>query len=72
MPYITLTDGVLGMFAKFRKMIPRFVMSVGPYAQNNSVPTGRIFLKSDVEFFGKTVEKFQVSFISDKNNGYFT
>jgi hypothetical protein len=48
-------------------------LSVCPPAWNNSVPTGRIFTKSDIwVFFQNSVEKIQFSFKSDNNNGYFT
>jgi len=40
---------------------------------NNSAPTGRTFTKFDIlSIFRKSVEEIQVSFKSDKNNGYFT
>jgi hypothetical protein len=38
---------------------------------NNSVPTGRIFMKFDMSIFWKSVEKIQVSLQSDKSNIYF-
>ena len=45
----------LGAFAKFRKATISFVMSVRPSvrlsASNNSTPTERIFIKSDLNFF---------------------
>jgi hypothetical protein len=31
-----------------------------------------LFMKFNVEIFWKSVEKIQVSYKSDKNNGYFT
>jgi len=47
--------------------------SVRPFAWNDSVPTGRIFVKFDIwVFFRKSVKETQVSLKSDKNNGYFT
>ena len=41
---------------------------------NNSAPTGLILMKFVIRvfFFFKSVEKTQVLFKSDKNNGYFT
>jgi hypothetical protein len=40
---------------------------------NNSAPTGWIFMKIDIwGFFGKFVEKIQVSLKSDRNEKYFT
>ena len=48
-------------------------ISVRPPALNNSVPTGRIFMKFDIwVFFEKLSRKFQVPLKSNKNNGYFT
>ena len=38
----------LGAFAKLRKSIISFVMSVRPPAWNNSAPTGRISMKFDI------------------------
>jgi hypothetical protein len=39
---------------------------------NNSTPIGRILIKLDIYVFRKSVETFQVSWKSDKNNEYFT
>jgi hypothetical protein len=39
---------VLIVFAKFRKAALSFIMSVRLSARNNSVPTGRIFMKFDI------------------------
>ena len=51
----------------------RHVMSVCPSAWNNSVSTGRIFMKLAIlVFFRKSVEKIPVVLKSDKNNGHFT
>jgi hypothetical protein len=48
-------------------------LPVCPSTWNNSAPSGRIFMKFDTGvFFGKSVEKIQVSLKSEKNNGYFT
>jgi hypothetical protein len=41
----------LGALAKLRKVIINSVMSVCPSAWNNSVPTGRIFMKFDLSIF---------------------
>jgi len=60
----------LGAFAKLRKATICFVMCVHPFACNNSVPTGRIFMEFDI--WGFSVEKIQVSLKSDKNKEYFT
>jgi hypothetical protein len=49
-----------------------FVMSVRPSTWNNSAPTGRVFRKLDIAYFGKFVEKIQVSLKCDKNNGNVT
>ena len=58
-------------FAKLRKASS--CPSVRLSARNKSAPTGRIFIKLDVcEFFRKYVEKIQVSFKSNKSNGYYT
>jgi len=47
-----------------------FRSSVRPSPRNNSAPTGRIFIKSDISvFFEKSVGKIQVSLQSDNNNG---
>jgi hypothetical protein len=48
-----------------------FVMSVRLSAWNNPAPTGRIFMKFD-DFSNIYIDKMQVSFKSDNNNGYFT
>ena len=65
---------LLGAFAKLRKATITFVMSVRLSTWNNSTPTGRILIKFDsyAFFFGRSVEKIQVSSKSDKNKGYFT
>jgi hypothetical protein len=60
------------VFSKLLKATISF-MSVRLSVLNNSAPTGRIFMKFDIRvFLEKSVEKIQVSFKSDKNNGYFT
>jgi len=52
-------------------------MSVCQSASNNSVPTGRIFMKFDISWnlifasFSKSVQKIQVPLKSVKNSGYF-
>ena len=48
-------------------------MSVCPSARNNSVPTGKVFMKFDIFiFFEKSVEKIQGSLKCNKNNKYST
>ena len=42
------SSSFLGAFAKLRKATISFIMSVCPYAWNNSAPTGRIFMKLDI------------------------
>ena len=55
-----------------RKAAVSFVMSVCPRG-TTWLLHGLIFMKFDIRiFFKKTVEKIQVSFKSDVNNGYFT
>jgi hypothetical protein len=39
---------VFGAFAKFQKAAVSFVMSVCPFARNNSATIGRIFMKFDI------------------------
>jgi len=58
----------LGAFARLQKAAIRYVMSVRPSACNNSAPTRRISINLLFECFRKSVEKFQVSSKSDKNN----
>jgi hypothetical protein len=45
-------DMFLGAFAEFEKVALSFILSVGlsvhPSIQNNSVPSGRIFMKFDI------------------------
>jgi hypothetical protein len=43
------------------RVCSELVMSVLPFAWNNSAPTGRIFMKFDILVFCETVEKIQVS-----------
>jgi len=38
----------LGLFENLRKTTVSFVMSVRLFARDNSVPAGRIFVKSDI------------------------
>ena len=61
--------GVKMLYAKLRKVIITFVMSVCmSYAWNISAPTGRIFVKFlCLKTVQKSVEKIQVSLKSDKN-----
>ena len=54
-------------------MTVSFVISVSLSAWNNSAPTGWIFLKFlYLSIFRKPLKKIQVSFKSNKNNGWFT
>jgi len=39
------------VFVKLQKASVTFVMSVRPFAWNNSDPTGRIFMKFDIRVF---------------------
>jgi len=61
-----LVHTLLGAFAKLRKgtIIIRHVCPSVPSSWSNSDPNGRIFNKS--------VDRVQVSFISNKNKVYFT
>ena len=65
----------MGSIAKWRKATISFVisdcLSFLLSAWDNSAPTGRIFMKSDV-IFRKSIEKIQVSLKSDKNKQYST
>ena len=66
-----------GAVAKLRKATISFVMSVRPSVRlsswNNSAPTGRIFMKFDIELlFEKSVKQIDLSLKSDKNKGYRT
>jgi hypothetical protein len=59
---------ILGAFAKLRKAISSFVVSVRPSAWNDSAPTGRNLIKFDICVFCKTfVEVIQVSLKFGKN-----
>jgi len=54
-----------------------FAMSVYPSvrlsAWKNSAPSGRIFMERGISvFYRRSVDKIEVSLISDMNNGYFT
>ena len=57
----------VGAFAKFRNATISF-MYVHLSAWNNSDPTGRIFMKFDMIFFGHLSRKIQVLLNSDDNN----
>ena len=70
-----LLKSFLGAFAKLRKAIISFVISV----RSSVCPHGTTRLPLDgfdeiwyLLIFRKSVEKFQVSLKSDRNNGYFT
>jgi hypothetical protein len=59
----------LGEFAKSRKSIISFLMSVRLFTWNNSARTGPIFVKFDIDIISRiSVEKIQVSWTPDKNN----
>jgi hypothetical protein len=64
------------LFRRVQKKLPKatmvFIMSVRPFARNNSTPTGRILMKFHIYVFRKSVEKIQVSLKTDMSNGYFT
>jgi len=47
-------------------------LRVCPSAWNKPAPTAWIFIKSDIGYFQKPVEKIPFPFKSDKNSGYFT
>ena len=67
---ITNTGSLLTVFIwRVCKIGKSFVMSVRPSACNNSLPTGRIFMKLDIRvFFEIKLLKIQVSLKSDKNS----
>jgi hypothetical protein len=49
-----------GAFAKLRKANNSFVMSIRPFARNNSAPAGRIFIKFDIlQFFANLSTNFK-------------
>ena len=56
-PYTTLTDWFLDESEKFHKANISFVMSVRPSAQNNSAPTGRIFMKFNILLFFENLSR---------------
>jgi hypothetical protein len=55
--YVTWTGKlpILGAFAESRKATVRFFTSVRLYTWNNSVPTGRISMKSDIWGFFESI-----------------
>jgi len=61
-----------GAFAKLRKATINFAMSVCPSHGTIQLPRDGRPLNLIFYIFRKTVEKIQVPFKSDKNNGYFT
>jgi hypothetical protein len=69
---------ILVALAKLRKATISFIMRVIPFIRLSvclpaSGPTGRILNTFYIRVvFRKSVEKFQDSLKSDKNNGYFT
>jgi hypothetical protein len=71
--YCCISAFVLCAFAKLWKATISFVISVRLSAWNNSAPARWILMSSDIwVFFLNSVEKIQVSLISEKKNGYFT
>jgi hypothetical protein len=62
---------MLGAFAKLRKATISFVMSVCPH-ETTRLPLDGFCWNLILRLFLKHVEKIQVPFKSDKNNGYFT
>ena len=59
------------MFTKLQKVTISFITSEHPSTQNNSAPTGQIFMKSEIQNSWKSVEEIQVWLKSDKHNRYF-
>ena len=64
--------GFLGVLTKLLKATISFVMFVCLLAWKDSAPNQQIFMKFYASIFRKSVEKMQVSLISDKNNRYLT
>ena len=63
----------LGVSAKLQKATISFVKSVCPSAWNNWTPTGRIFMKFDIQaFFEDLSERVYVSLKSCNKSRYFT
>jgi len=69
---LTIYPPCSGALAELSKESISYVMSVRLSAWNSSAPTGRIFVKIDLNVFLKYVEKIWVSFKSDKSNGRST
>ena len=58
---VEVSNRFLGAFAKLRKAIFRFVMSVRPSAWKNSASSGWILMALDIELiFFKIVEKIHI------------
>ena len=58
------------MFTKLQKVTISFITSECPSTQNNSAPTGRIFMKFEIQNFWKSVEEIQVWLKSDNNRHF--
>ena len=68
--FFEYVNSILSAFVKLRKTTISFVMSVCTSAWNNSAPSGQNFM--NLRIFPKYVQLTELSFQSDKNNGYFT
>ena len=63
----------LGAFIKFRKATICFVVFVRmPYRKEHFGSHRKVFMKFDFACLSKICQKIQVSWKSDKNNGYIT
>jgi hypothetical protein len=66
-----VASDILGTFAKLRRAIVSFVMSLcSSVRMGNSAPTGRIFMK--FAYFRKSIEKIIFQLKSGKNKWYCT
>ena len=74
--YSEIQHSFWGAFAKLREATVSFIVSVRPFfrlsAWNNSVPTGRIFMKFDICVIFETMSRKLISLKSDNRSGYFT
>ena len=67
-PITSESSSLLGVFGKLRKvLLPSSSLS----GWNNSAPTGRIFMKRDMQIFEILSKKIQVLSESEKNNRHF-
>jgi len=72
-PLSSLLSFTYWAFIFSRVLLSLSCLSVLLSAWNNSAPTGRIFMKFDTwEFFLNSAQKIQISWKSEKNNGWFT